>query len=954
MIYQNVRGLNTKTNIFLRNVIISQPDIILLTETWLKDNVLDNELFPSNYLVYRRGRNSESSGKNRGGGVAIAVSNIFSSKRITDLETDNEDLWVEVSGGKQKILFCSVYFPPKSPVAKYTQFFDRIGNSEYLESFSNIVICGDFNMSNYFNDLNTELGINTKEFLDQTQLSQRNRIQNKFGNILDYVFTNLSEQNFIVSKSLEPLVKEDVYHPALSFSLSNNLKYRNRDFVQSDEAIDNSSNINTKNLLKEEIRYNFKKCDFLSLYLKLRDAEWNLACPSTNNSCNDVDALVSIFYKQLHAIINECAPTFKPNSKPNKIRFSPPWFTSEIKELLRKQKNYRSKSKTVDKCYYKKKIEDNKSKLNVLLKSAFANYVTGIENSLQIDPKVFWNFLNPHNNGNKIPDNMTFEGASVDKKDVSECFATFFNSIFEDDSSNLPLDVEDDPPELDWSNDTLVIDDISQEEVMQAINDLKNKTSTGPDFIPTYIIKGCKDGLSRPLTLIFNACLKLKTFPSKWKITKVIPIFKKGNKNEVTNYRPVALSSAFVKVFESVIHKKILHHVKPYLSECQFGFLPKRSTVANLLNLTEDISSSLDNNRQTDVLYTDFSKAFDKVNHSLLLRKLKKFGLHSSLIQFLTSYLVGRLQYVFANSTLSETYTVKSGVPQGSILGPLLFLIFINDIGRGIIYCKILLFADDLKIYREIKSLDDLIKLQEDINNLYKWSVENKLPFNISKCSIVTYSRAKAPIHFEYKMGNLTINRVSQILDLGILFKSDLNFNEHIFNICSKASRNLGLIKRSCKSFKNVKTMKTVFNALVRSKLEYATAVWTPYCSTYSDMIERIQARFYRHLLFKVSRVNSSRAPYANLKEIFQFDELSVRRRMMGVSFVDGVLGGGVDGSLLLERFKFKVPDTRLRKRQDEGILSPSFARTLDHYYSPLNTLVRWFNEDRTDRPADE
>jgi len=202
------------------------------------------------------------------------------------------------------------------------------------------------------------------------------------------------------------------------------------------------------------------------------------------------------------------------------------------------------------------------------------------------------------------------------------------------------------------------------------------------------------------------------------------------------------------------------------------------------------------------------------------------------------------------------------------------------------------LFADDLKIYREIKSLDDLIKLQEDINNLYKWSVENKLPFNISKCSIVTYSRAKAPIHFEYKMGNLTINRVSQILDLGILFKSDLNFNEHIFNICSKASRNLGLIKRSCKSFKNVKTMKTVFNALVRSKLEYATAVWTPYCSTYSDMIERIQARFYRHLLFKVSRVNSSRAPYANLKEIFQFDELSVRRRMMGVSFVDGALGG--------------------------------------------------------------
>jgi hypothetical protein len=305
------------------------------------------------------------------------------------------------------------------------------------------------------------------------------------------------------------------------------------------------------------------------------------------------------------------------------------------------------------------------------------------------------------------------------------------------------------------------------------------------------------------------------------------------------------------KILETILYGKMFEHSKPFVAVTQHGFMPQRSTVTNLFYFAQDVIEAIDANKQVDVIYTDFAKAFDKVDHEILLNKLKFFGFSVNFLKLLSSYLKHRKQYVVFNSCSSFHYVANSGVPQGSNLGPLLFLLFINDLPSNIIHSKHTLFADDMKIWAKVESVGDCRSLQKDIDAIHNWSINNHLFFNIGKCSVVTFTRRSESLNFDYKMNNIPLNRKTEIRDLGILFDQQLRFIAHINNIVSSAFKSLGFLLRNSLCFRDVESLFILYNSLVRSKLEYASVIWNPCYETHIKYIESVQKRFVRFAYFK-------------------------------------------------------------------------------------------------------
>lgn len=344
-----------------------------------------------------------------------------------------------------------------------------------------------------------------------------------------------------------------------------------------------------------------------------------------------------------------------------------------------------------------------------------------------------------------------------------------------------------------------------------------------------------------------------------------------------------------------------------------------------------------------DILYSDFSKAFDRVNHKRLLVKLDRYGLHKNSLAFFHSYLSNRSQYVNFQGQFSQPYNVTSGVPQGSNLGPLLFLLQLDNIKNVIVKSKFSKFADDLRLRKLISSPVDCQDLQDDINNIYAWSLENSLSFNINKCVILTFSRRLNPISWNYTMNNCQLNRVTEIMDLGIFFDEHLDFGSHIINIVDRATKSLGYIRKNSRNFNNPIVLKTLFNSLVTSKMEYGSVVWSPQYAVYNTMLEDVQKDFLRYLLTKISGVNCYRAPYKALLKIFDFEELSDRRIASDVKFITNLLNGRIDDIEGLGRLRFKIPDTRLRSRNQ--FFDIPKCRTNYHQNSPFNRAMSAYND---------
>ena len=358
---------------------------------------------------------------------------------------------------------------------------------------------------------------------------------------------------------------------------------------------------------------------------------------------------------------------------------------------------------------------------------------------------------------------------------------------------------------------------ISELKVEHFLNNLDTTKAYGPDGIPPRLLKEFSREISSSLCSLFNMSLATGRLPMGWKRANVIPIHKKDCVEPVTNYRPISLLPIVSKVLERCVLSKIYPLVRVLINKVQHGFLRNRSCITQLLGVRHDIGKNLDRNKQVDVLYLDFSKAFDSVDHGILLHKLQMHGINGTLLQWFENYLNERWQRVVIEDVASAWSPVTSGVPQGSILGPLLFVMFINDLPDNVSPGTVSsLYADDSKLYREIRSKEECQCLQEDLNQLEKWSNESRMWFNTDKCKVLIISRKQNPIKFPYRIYGRELSPCQEEKDLGILVSNNLK----------------------------CQVRKTLYSTLVKSQLMYGSEVWWPLIvSNLSKRIEGVQRR---------------------------------------------------------------------------------------------------------------
>ncbi|PZC70519.1 hypothetical protein B5X24_HaOG215757 [Helicoverpa armigera] len=409
-------------------------------------------------------------------------------------------------------------------------------------------------------------------------------------------------------------------------------------------------------------------------------------------------------------------------------------------------------------------------------------------------------------------------------------------------------------------------------------------------------------------------------------------------------FHEVSVSKSDSIVPPDAYHPPLEAEVEKHLSNAQHGFRRKRSVETNLLTLTEYISAQLDKRKQVDVLYFDFRKAFDRVNNDILLTKLHAIGFCPNLLRLLADYLRDRQQYVRLGIYESGTYHTRSGVSQGSILGPLLFLLMVNDLPEVSQFAKCLLYADDLKLYACVDTVSDCEAIQRDIDLVYDWSVHNKMEFNSSKCFVMTFGRKQHPITFEYKINGSIVTRSSTMKDLGVVFDQKLTFHDHITTVAKESFKRLGFVLRNSRDFQHKHVIKLLYSTLVRSKLEASSCVWNPHEASYALLLEKVQKKFLRFLYKFSLGYYPYLYPTKYLIGCLGYNMLGTRRAYDQLIIMLKINRGITDApDLHNELIRLYAPNNYLRARKHR-LLAVPVCRTVARASSPIPRVLSALN----------
>ena len=382
--------------------------------------------------------------------------------------------------------------------------------------------------------------------------------------------------------------------------------------------------------------------------------------------------------------------------------------------------------------------------------------------------------------------------------------------------------------------------------ILKLLSNLQPRKAAGPDEIRPIVLRELRTEIAPIIQLIFEKSLATGKLPSDWTRANVSPIFKKGEKSDPSNYRPISLTCILCKVMEHIIASNLTAHLNRHniLYNLQHGFRQKRSCETQLLQLVEDLGKQLIKGNQIDLVLLDFSKAFEKVNHLKLLFKLAQHGVKGNTLNWIQAFLLGRTQAVVLEGERSAEAPVTSGVPQGSVLGPLLFLLYINDLPQNI-QSQVRLFADDTAVYLTVTSSEDANTLQADLDTLQEWERTWDMEFNPSKCQVLHITRSRQPLQSQFTLHGHFLESVYSAKYIGVNITQDLNWNHHINEITGKANRTLGFVNRNVKT-KNEAVKELAYKTLVRPQVEYASSLWNPHTKHNISKIEMVQRRAAR------------------------------------------------------------------------------------------------------------
>ena len=589
----------------------------------------------------------------------------------------------------------------------------------------------------------------------------------------------------------------------------------------------------------ERFVWYYNKTDFNEYRSVLNNHDWE-HCFSHDNIDDICSAWTNDFLNVSKQIVPNRLATIRPGDKP--------YYTNDHRRAKRKLNRAHNRAKETNAADDWSNYRDLRNIYISELRKSEATYehnlCNALQNSSDISPKKWWNiaksFLGIHPNNNFPPMEGNDENIICDNQEKANTFNRFFlsNTKLDDKNRALPLFVD-----KSGGNELNNIQ-TTPDEVHDILKTLKTNKATGPDGVSAKLLHEAAPAIAKPLSRLINLSLKEGRVPQTWKLANVVPIHKKNERSKFENYRPISLLSCIGKVTEKVIFKHVFNYFRDneLLSKFQSGFTPGDGTVNQLVQLYHMFSEALDKKKDVRAVFCDISKAFDRVWHSGLLLKLKQLGIKGDLLNWFDNYLKNRQQRVTIKGESSNWGHIDAGVPQGSVLGPLLFLVYINDITEGI-SSNIRLFADDTSLYITVddhERASELINL--DLERLRTWATKWLVTFNATKTKSMVISNKRNLVIPDIQLNNSILENVTQHTHLGVTLNYNLTWNCHIDNIFQKASKRLDILSRLTHKLDR-RTLDQMYKSFIRPVMEYACVVWDGCTVTDSDRLEALQLR---------------------------------------------------------------------------------------------------------------
>lgn len=854
----------SKFNNLLAFMSLYKPACFAITESWLKPELPSTLYSIPNYNLYRNDRADRV-----GGGVCLYLNtSIFDPLQTTDkcFITDyHECLWIKtkITASNEVLNIVVVYRPPRTHEISDEQLF------QYLENVANnskdLIIFGDFNFREItwpncvYNGSNKSVNLFI-DFLNNSHLIQlidkptRHRVhQNE--STLDLII--VSDENLVSTVEYgDPIGISD--HSVIGVVY---------------QVIKNNPN---------HVLYK-TKVDTIKQKQLIENYMWQTVLNYT-----DLNLKWNKFANELSVITENCSVKFPISTK----AALKPWIQHEHFDLIKYKKTLWQRFKRSNQILDHNNYKTVANQLTSSLRNSRQTY----ENNLLLKGcKPFYAYTRRNLTSRVTVPLLRHSDGSISNsmKETANLLADTFESVFTNEPlTRLPS--VDLPRVLDSFEEL----DITPEIVRKQILALNDSSSPGPDNISGKLLKNNIDVLCPLLTDILQQSFNSGTLPEAWKLANVTAIYKKGDKLDAANYRPISLVSILSKILERIIAENL----RPFLIDHnviqaeQFGFMPQRSTTANLLQAVDLWTSLSDKSIPVDVIYLDFMRAFDKVPKRRLLSKLEHFGVRGKLLKWIEAFLTNRQFRVRVGNEFSSYRETKSGVPQGSVLGPLLFLVYVADLTFNL-NCKFVIFADDIKLMAKAFEFNNL---QASLNECSRWSEKWLIPLNINKCVSLHIGSNNA--RHMYNINGTNLKQVSEYVDLGVTISSNLSWSPHVAK-CTKKANSVAYLIRKAFVTRKPEFISKLFKTYIRPHLEYAVQVWNPWLKKDIELIEKVQRKFTKQgvLYYKT---------YEDRLRNLKLTSLEKRRQRGDLIFTFKVLTGRVPK--LAQLFTLNT-DTRLR-----------------------------------------
>ena len=802
-------------------------DIMNISETWYSQETGNDDQIKG-FQTYRSDR------KNRNQGGTAIYGKDKKQGKIYEKYSNSECELIAVEFESEKLMNIVIYRPPNTK--EFDLIIEKLDDICRNHKDWTILLSGDFNFPfvewkerigdcgctyTYKKESNSSAEDKRQfekllDMLLEYNIQQINHLPTRKENTLDLVFVN--EMNY---------VKEIIVY---------NASISDHNVIELTVHSKASENRDKQEMKKWE---GYGKYNFYSKNIKWSEINEELNKDWDNIFVSDdIRVNTEILYKILEKIVEKYIP-----KKKSKHHSCIPRDRRILFQKIRKWKKGLAKEKNAWKVIeLKSKIENAEQKIIQSKENEKRDLEEKTLLNIKQNPKLLYSYAKKMNKRRIEIGPLRIEGRLTnEKKEICNILAERYKREFTPRIDNEDNDIE----VRDENSEYLADIDINEADIVQAINEIKNGAAAGPDGIPAILLKKVVHSIAKPLAILLRQSVDTGKIYDEHKLAYITPTFKSGSRLEASNYRPVSLTSHIMKVYERVMKKNIMKHLikNNLFNKGQHGFVPGKSTQTQLLVHRENIFKNMKSGNETDVVYLDFAKAFDKVDHNILAKKIRKHNIVDKVGRWLKEFLHNRKQIVIANDEKSDEAKVISGVPQGTVLAAILFVIMIEDIDNNVKDSVVSSFADDTRISREITCDEDRNALQRDLNKVYDWAEVNRMVFNSDKFESINYGDRERKLYAYKGPNNETITNKEAVKDLGVMMNRNMLCNDQIATLLAKCKAKMGMLLRHFKTRK-AEHMIMLYKTYVRSPLEYCNMIWYPHYQKDIAQIESVQRSF--------------------------------------------------------------------------------------------------------------